>query len=330
MFLLLIGVLLLGCLAPGIGPLNWGSNRAVAQGPDAQQTDSKTFPSGHVVRGEFLEFYNSVDDPDRIFGLPISIEFDDPIQPGIRIQYFQRVRMDYDPSKTAGQRISLATLGEYAYDEARPGQPLPITTNNAMCLAFPNRKSVCYAFMQLYERYGEAYFGQPITNAEFAEDGRVVQYFERVRMEWRGELPVNKRVVISELGRFDFDKRIGNSTWLKPDSQQIPTQIKPSLYVFTARALVAGSKQNQQVFALIYDQYGKPIENVSINMKVVYPEGGPEPLNRKAEPTNELGYTMLDFAIADIAPNQVIQVVVEAEIANGPKTTASTWFRVWW
>lgn len=295
----------------------------------ALQGDSETFENGHTVSGEFLQFYHSVDDPQRIFGLPISVVFDDPLQPGIQIQYFQRARMDYDPSQPAGKRITLGKLGEFAHNEANPGQPVLLPPSNAMCRQFSNAKSVCYGFMQLYDRYGEKYFGLPITNAEYTVDGRQVQYFERVRMEWRNEMPVGQRVVISPLGLDDFEQRIGNSNLLKPPNGSISRKVVPALYAFTRRPLVAVGDM-QSIYALIYDQYGQPIRGVNINITITYPQGGPGSQTISAPQTNELGYTEVSFTISKVLPNQVIQVSVEANMAGDINAAANTWFRVWW
>jgi hypothetical protein len=59
----------------------------------------RLFSTGHRVSGEFLAFCNSVDDPERIFGEPITEVLQDPLHKNIQFQYFQRVRMDYDLSK---------------------------------------------------------------------------------------------------------------------------------------------------------------------------------------------------------------------------------------
>jgi hypothetical protein len=295
----------------------------------AQEGNSETFPNGLIVSGEFLNFYRSVDDPERLFGLPYTVVFTDPFPPGKKIQYFDRVRMEYDASQPEGQRITLAPLGDYAHSDAQPGQPIPATAN--MCRSFTNGKSVCYAFLDLYNRYGEKILGLPITNAEYAENGRLVQYFTRARMEWRVEMPSGKRVVLTELGRIDFEKRIGNPLYKTANGQQVivPEKIDPKLYAFVARPLIANDHK-QQVYALLYDQNDQPIQDAQIVIKVILPEGVPPIPNLPSKATNEYGFTSSEFSVENLRPNQEVQVVIEAKIENGPTTTATTWFRVWW
>ena len=139
---------------------NDGPGRAVPVSP--LLAHCRNIPAdGYPVCYAFLTFFDAYGGIAQ-FGYPISgIEYQD----NRMVQYFQRARMDYDPSKPAGQRISLANLGQFANNDTQPGQPVPLATNTPMCRAFPNGKYVCYAFMQLYDRYGEKYFGRPITNA---------------------------------------------------------------------------------------------------------------------------------------------------------------------
>lgn len=75
----------------------------------AQSQQERYFPdTGHTVRGEFLDFYNSRGGL-RIFGFPITEEFQ---LNGRAVQYFQRVRMELHPEKQAAERVQLALLGE--------------------------------------------------------------------------------------------------------------------------------------------------------------------------------------------------------------------------
>jgi hypothetical protein len=295
----------------------------------AQEGDSETFPKGFIVSGETLKFYHSVDDPERLFGLPYTIAFPDPIRPNITIQYFDRVRMEYDPSLPEGQRVVLADLGNFAHNDAQPGLLVPTAPN--MCqMVYP--KPVCYGFRDLYNRYGEKYFGKPITEAEYDDNGRLVQYFTRVRMEWRPEMPTGQKVVLTELGRIDYEKRIGNPLYKDSKNPSVPTKIEPKLFAFVARPLVANGDK-QFVYALLYNQNDQPIEDANITIKVTRRDGDShviQLLDPTTLKTNKSGYTSLEFSVPNLNPNEEIEIEVTAQIVNGPSSTATTWFRVWW
>jgi hypothetical protein len=280
------------------------------------------------VSGEILSFYNSFDDPERLFGNPITEAFEDPIRSNIQIQYFERVRMEYDPSKPAGERVTLADLGAWLYDETQRGEPVNVPVNNPLCRHFPKTdKDVCYGFLQLYDHYnGEKLFGQPISDVEFVNN-RLVQYFERVRMEWRNEMPENHKVVITEIGRIDFDRRIGDARLLKPVFiPNIPPV--PTVKAFVEHPLLANGNQ-QQVFVIVRDQFFRPIEGTQIEVTVVYSDGKSINL-RMNQATNSDGYTKASFTVNNVSPNQVVELLVTARTPTGQETTGSTWFRIWW
>ena len=64
-----------------------------------------------------------------------------------------------------------------------------IAQEGPTCGTFDNGFSVCYAFLQFYDaNNGSLFFGNPISFVEVI-DGRYVQYFDNVRMEWWPDRP---------------------------------------------------------------------------------------------------------------------------------------------
>jgi hypothetical protein len=291
--------------------------------------DPKRFPStGHQVSGEFLDFYYSVDDPERIFGDPITEVIKDPIRDGILNQYFERVRMDYDPTKPAGQRVSLANLGSWLYDETQRGLPVNLPVNNPLCRYFPvTDKYVCFGFLQFYDHYdGERIFGQPVSNVEYVNN-RLVQYFEHVRMEWRNEMPVNQKVVLTEIGRIGFDLGQDNPRLL--ERVFIPNvPVAPVVKAFVARPLLASGEQ-QQIFIIVRDQFLRPIPDAQVELILIYPDNSKVHI-RVSPPTDADGMTNTVFSTLDVKPNQVIEVEVTAQTPGGRDCSGQTWFRIWW
>jgi hypothetical protein len=303
-----------------------GSSQALA----VQSEEGKVFDNGHTVTGPFYTFYTSVGSPadsDAIFGLPITVVFDDPLPSGKKIQYFERVRMELDP---ATNQVSLAKIGEFAYDPEQPGLPAPSPANNdPRCRAFPNGMQVCYAFRDFYEKYGEKYFGLPVTNAVFTLERRLVPYFENVRMEWNGNL---NRIVVTALGQVDFDKRIGNQKlrWpagTLPGAIPLPQTI-PNLHAFAGKPLVT-SGDRQQVYVLLKDQFNKPIKGALVTVTFYIPENNKEATPVPSIMTDEDGIAVAEYEFANLVPNQVIRVEVSASV-GGKEDKAVTWFRVWW
>jgi hypothetical protein len=305
---------------------------SIAASPRQQDGDRQYFPeSSHWVTGEFLAFYRSLPEEDRsrIFGAPITESMADPLREGYLIQFFERVRMDYDPDEPAGQRVRLAPIGQYLYDSAQTGIPAAFSVNTPMCRLFEETgKYVCYAFLQLYERLdGENLFGQPISNAEFVND-RLVQYFENVRMEWRAEMPEGQRVVLTEIGRIDFDQRVGDPTKLRPVPIPEMRLKEIQVRVFANRPLMK-TGETQKIFVLAHNQYMEPLPGVQVTITLTYP-GGARYTYRLTETTNQDGLTRIEIPVEGGLPNQAITITAEAELPNGPSGKASTWFRIWW
>ena len=165
----------------------------------AQSSDSIFFEeTGHWVRGLFLEKYKSTDDPLLIFGYPISDEILD-VDSGITTQYFQRARMDLLDGV-----VEIAALGKELYSAGTPLEVDP--SKSSSCRYFSEtEKSVCYAFLQFYDKHnGYEFFGFPISDLELQGE-RYVQYFEKARMEFRPELGNGERIALADLGSIYYD-----------------------------------------------------------------------------------------------------------------------------
>jgi hypothetical protein len=299
-----------------------------AQSPQDVGDNTRLFSSGHWVSGEFLTFYESAADPERLFGDPITEVLVNPLLDNIKVQFFQRVRMDYDPTKPAGQRISLANLGTWLYDETERGLPVNLSVNTPLCRHFPEKdKYVCYGFLQFYDRYnGKVYFGEPVSNVEYVNN-RLVQYFEHVRFEWRNEMPPNEKVVITEIGQMGFNLSYDNPDLLK--GVDIPNSpIVPNVKAFVGSPILA-SGEVQQINIIVRDQYSQAIPGSDVEVTAIFPDG--VRMNfRVKQPTNEDGLTQISFPVENVTPNQVVEIEVTAQTPNGLECKGKTWFRIWW
>lgn len=282
--------------------------------------------AGFWVRGEFYALYQTAPDPGRLFGQPVSEAMPDPQRPGILVQYFERARMDYDPTLPAGERVSLAPLGKNLLDESRKAEALDFSTNTNMCRGFSSGHSVCFAFLQFYDSHqGAKFLGEPITSTEMV-DGRLVQYFELARIEWHPDRPAGQRVVVTELGRLDYDIRIGPTTAGKGIAAARPLSITADAFI-SRPAMAAG--QEQQVFVVVYDQSGKPLSDVDVLITATFADGH-QANYRPNSLTGENGLVSVKFTVKDVQPNEVVRVTAVAQVPGGPATTADTWFRIWW
>ncbi|MDW7982487.1 MAG: L,D-transpeptidase [Thermomicrobium sp.] len=151
---------------------------AVAGGPDRVY-----FPqTGHTLAYGFLDFWLRNGDVP-LFGYPLTEELSEN---GVTVQYFERAVFEWHPDAPAEWRVQLRRLGVEATQGRtdRAFRAAPASMDPACRHVAETQHNLCYGFRWFWERSGGLrVFGYPISE-ELSEDGVVVQYFERVRLEW--------------------------------------------------------------------------------------------------------------------------------------------------
>jgi hypothetical protein len=295
----------------------------------ADDSGSRWFPlTGHFVQGQFLDFYQSAPDPLVLFGYPLTEAFAD--QTGQLTQYFQRARFDLKMTEK-GPEVTLAPLG-WMLNENN-GAPANFLEDPLSCRLFPaTGKNVCYAFLQFYDSYhGETYFGNPISGAEII-DGRIVQYFDNVRMEYDNNLPEGHRVTLTMLGKVAVEKWEPPSRTRQPENNTLLSSEVDSL---SARAFVQNSLvshgMTQTVFLVVQDQDLRPVQGVQASVTTFLPDGSKSVYRPKGTGvTGKDGILRIDVPVdAELTPGQVVTLEITAEY-GGMKVKAATWFRIWY
>lgn len=317
--LITILFLLLGSFAPGHASV-------FAQQDDTSQYFADT---GHNVVGDFWVFYRNFPNAQFVIGSPITEQYVDAAS-GHLIQYFQRARIEYRAELPEGQRVVLSPLGEYVFARSGESPSLDLFTSIG-CRYYPDEDtttgfSVCYAFLEFFDKYGgEAVFGHPKSPFVFY-NGRIVQYFERARFEWYPEYPEGQRVVLSELGRIYFDMVPEDSTRLQPvKPDNFPGRVL-TLYarVFTWKAVTRLDDQ-QIIYVVVQDQTLAPVAGATAIVKIVWPNGGTQSV---ALDTNEHGIIALPIQVQQQPHGSL--VTIEVEVRYDSKVSNSvTSFRVW-
>jgi hypothetical protein len=290
----------------------------------AQPEDEMYFQeTGHTVRGAFLDFYLSAKDPLLLFGYPITDEFEHPIT-HVRVQYFQKVRLDLVKGGS-GEQVQLAPLGEDLKDDQASSANLASDSPACRMIAdYP----VCYAFLQFYDaNNGSRYLGEPISEAQIYE-GRIIQNFEFMRLEWRPERPTGQRVVVTDLGRIHYDRTLGDSARLLPnDTANIAGRlVEPQAFAFVAHPLVAANSA-QTISVIVLDQSLNPLEGAMVKVEVQWPEG--EPGIYRPSDTNANGISQMVINSGDYDANQIVSIKITVTY-GGEEAETSTWFRLWW
>ena len=309
----------------------------VSAGPAFLQStqEGEFFPeTKHWVRPPFLDFYRKAPDPLLLFGYPITEAFEHPFKPGYQIQFFQRARMEWNPNGTDG--VYLAPLGEYQYSRSKRGEKETFAITNGACRNFPEtNKPVCYSFLQYYDaNQGSVYFGNPISDVERLNN-RLVQYFQYARMEWRSDKEAGQRVILTDLGRLDYDIFIGDPKYKEPEDgfgvvNNKTTSIQ--MYVFVDRPLIA-TKDQQKIFVIVCDQSNQPVKDASITFTVEWPNQKESSSNGGSfgGVTNEDGFLAIDLPLKEgLEPNQLVMITARTTVQGSLKGEAKTMFRIWW
>jgi hypothetical protein len=310
---------LLVFIAVLLGGLGW--QRSLAQSDQEKDFEQ----TGHTVTGEFLNAYQSVSNPLRIYGYPITEAFQDPLTNNL-VQYFQKARFELLPEAPDGKRVLVSPLGKYLYVA---GKPVAIPDNSPACRLFlESNFKVCYAFLAFFdENGGEAQFGEPVSDIEI-HNNQIVQYFQQARFEWHPEMPSGQRVLLTDLGTEYFFSHGENPIRLLPESgdRTIRSVIGLHVRAFPVNAITAANG-SQTINIIVQDQMLLPVRNATISLIVRMPSGQEE---RYIVPdaTNSNGITQFNFKFSSNAIGVAkIQVAV---MYGNLKTQTITSFRIWW
>lgn len=288
----------------------------------AQPDDVQYFPeTGHHVKGDFLHFYKSAQDPQLVFGYPITEQMTS--RDGKTVQYFQRARFELRADLPADQRVQLSPVGQALY---QPANQLKLN-HTAGCDSFSTGYSVCFAFLDFYKANGGVrQFGNPISPFEFHEN-LIVQYFEKARFEWRADRPEDQRVVLTDLGRLYFEQLGEDPVQLKP-VQPLDATINAILSIraraFVLKPLTRITGQ-QTVYIIVQNQTSQAVSNATGKVTVSWPDGRAEDYFFT---TNPSGLGTVTFHFADQKKGELVPIDIVV-VYQGLAATTRTSFRVW-
>ena len=179
-----------------------GTPLATAERYDDAPAGTCFVETGRCVRGPFLRYWREHGGL-ALNGYPLSEEFAEQLEDGqvYRVQYFERVRLEYHPENPAPYDVLLGQFGRRLHPADPPAAPLPSARY------FPETgHNLGGSFRPYWEAHGGlAQFGYPLSEEieERLEDGRVytVQYFERARFERHPENPPPYDILLGQFGR---------------------------------------------------------------------------------------------------------------------------------
>lgn len=240
-----------------------------------QRKSFSFFPeTGHWVSGPFLTKYESVSEPEQLFGLPITDAYK-PKDKNVQVQYFQRARFEYHPNASTDQGVILTPLGEYLYE---PGEEVKNPFAGG-CKTFEQTGyEVCFDFLSFYlEHGGVSQFGYPISNMEIHNDV-FTQYFQYAVLEYRPNMAEEFNIYLAPIGVQYFHFIGENEIYLNPGAESnIPLQIPVKLNVFPfTEPAITSKDDNIRLYILVRDENNAFVEDALIVYQVVFPDGSME------------------------------------------------------
>jgi hypothetical protein len=286
--------------------------------------------NGHCISGQFLKFYNDHGGLE-LLGYPITEPFMDQ---GITVQYFQKARLELHPLNPDPYKVQLGLLGdELNYRQAAVAPPK--TLSRRQYYAEETGHLVSYAFLDYFKAHGGVdIFGLPITEMYF-EEGRIVQYFQRLKMEWHPENRSNP-VSIGNLGELyiTVNRERIPAPALKaasaiPSSVTVtPTSITAIRAVVSLRYSVMGKERSQTVSVLVTDSNGTPLPKAAVQISFFDAKGALLSTSQQFT-TDARGFVKETIPVAGGRTGE--QVIVQAKVTFGTlQATAQNVFLLWW
>lgn len=296
--------------------------------------------TGHYVCNEFLEFFKTRGGVE-IFGYPLTEAFDDPARK-LRVQYFQRARMEWHPYNPDPYKVQLGLLADelgYSYPPARSDQ-VPAFNSSIHHYFSETHHVISYAFLKFFrEKGGVDIFGYPRSEFMY-QDGYIVQYFQRARMEWHPEIASGPQMRLTNLGEIYIEKfgvpdnyddplpppAAGGGNAEEPPPMSQSSSVTKLDVSASVRYVITGRRGTQTIFVYVNDQRQEPVEGVAVSAVIHY-----QASDQTCEfaVTNASGFTRCGFEIQPSSPGK--KVVIDVTVTHGSLTsTTQTFFLPWW
>jgi hypothetical protein len=313
--------------------------RVLAQGGPARYFEE----TGLNVSGPFLRFYNAHGGP-ALFGYPLTQPYRED---GRLVQVFQRAKMELHEGGPGASYVTLAPLGEMLWerDPPIPTDQIPMPDHAGKQYFAETGHTVCFSFLAFYRSHGGVdMFGYPITEWFVEPNGRIVQYFQHVKMEWHPENTASQRIQLGMLGAI-YVQQFVDPIYTGPESPAIaarapletsaspgdapvdPRRVTELSVRASVQEAITGADSVQTVYVYIFDQNGRGVPGASVGVEVTYE--GQRALQLPLPATNANGYSELAFEVE--SPTAGPRVVLKLNTRYGDLVAGtSTAFLAWW
>ena len=302
--------------------------KTLAQSPD----DPQFFPeTRHTVRKPFVEYFTQTGGVKQ-HGFPITDDYVDP-QTGLLVQYFEKSRFEWHPGNPEPYRVLLGLLGDELGKRTAPISIAQIpAANDPTCLYFSaTGHSLCNSFRDYFlQNGGIDRFGYPIGEFE-VEGSRIVQYFQRAKMEWYPERQPGQKVQLAPIGDLYYEVAGLDPRRREPK----PISVSGDDDASSVRALVARgsvinsvavSQGTQTTFVFVTDHLGNPISGAAVTLVVHYAHGDEV---FTLPPTSAGGTTFRTFEVPTVQAGTIVSmdfILAYAGLFTQTRTSYMVWY----
>jgi hypothetical protein len=292
-------------------------------------TDPQYFPeTGHTVRAPFVEYFSQTGGINQ-HGFPITDDYVDP-QTGLLVQYFEKSRLEWHPGNPDPYKVQLGLLGDEMGKRAGPVDIAQIPApNDPTCFYFSDTgHTLCHNFREYFlQNGGLDRFGFPISEYTIEGD-RIVQYFQRARMEWHPEKPAGQRVQLGPLGSQQYRFAGLDTRRLSPGGYEpgSPGNVRSLVARGSVINSVAVSNGSQTTFVFVTDQLGNPIPNAAVTLVVHYAHGDEV---FTLPPTTATGTTFRTFTVPSVKAGTIVSmdfILAYAGVFTQTRTSYMVWY----
>lgn len=294
----------------------------------AQQPQLYFAETGHSLDARFLDAFEGWGGPP-VLGFPITEAFYD--EDGLLLQYLENARLELVPQQQGlGLQVQLAPLGVIMGGWDLPRRQAGISAGlDPGCRYYPDSgHQVCHAFLDYYLAHGGPdALGLPISEFRL-EGGRIVQYFERLRLDWHPEAAAGEWVSPGPLGRDHFALAGYGPALLDPrdpppgvDYQVYVLQVQPSVW----KPLVS-SDDVQQVHLVVRDQNLAPVQGAAVLFTAYLPQGLQIQM---LPPTDAAGVTSAELVLSGAPPGSRVDLDFTVQFHDLTALARDSFF-VWW
>jgi hypothetical protein len=292
-------------------------------------TDPQYFPeTGHTVRAPFVEYFSRSGGLQQ-HGYPITDDFVD-MQTGLLVQYFEKSRLEWHPGNPDPYKVQLGLLGSEMGKTQAPINidQIPAATDPTCFYFNETGHTLCNNFRDYFlQNGGLDRFGYPI--GEYVIEGdRIVQYFQRARMEWHPEKPVGHRVQVGPVGKQYYRIAGLDPRRLAPNVGVVfsPASVRSLVARGSVINSVAVSSGTQTTFVFVTDQLGTPIQGAAVTLVVHYTDGDQV---FTLPPTSAAGTTLHTFTVPQVKAGTIVSmdfILAYAGVFTQTRTSYMVWY----